>query len=106
MKRVILDTNVLLISISQRTDYYAIWKAFQTGAFELCVTTDILDEYIEKLEEKFRPEIGINIIKAIENSPDVIEIHKYFFWKLIVSTNKIGISSNSAVNEFIVIRVN
>lgn len=83
MKRVILDTNVLLISISQRTDYYAIWKAFQTGAFELCVTTDILDEYIEKLEEKFRPEIGINIIKAIENSPDVIEIHKYFFWNLI-----------------------
>ena len=60
MKRVILDTNVLLISISQRTDYYAIWKAFQTGVFELCVTTDILDEYIEKLEEKFRPEIGIN----------------------------------------------
>ena len=83
MKRVVLDTNVLLIAISQRTDYYAIWRAFQTGAFELCVTTDILDEYIEKLEEKFRPEVGINIMKAIENSPDVIEIHKYYFWNLI-----------------------
>ena len=45
MKRVVLDTNVLLVAISKKTPYYAIWKAFLNGEYELCVTTDILDEY-------------------------------------------------------------
>ena len=48
MKRVVLDTNVLLVSISKKTVYYAIWEAFLDGEYELCVTTDILAEYAEK----------------------------------------------------------
>ena len=43
MKKVVLDTNVLLVAISTKTEYYAIWKAFLNGEFELCVTTDILN---------------------------------------------------------------
>lgn len=83
MKRVVLDTNILLVAISRKTEYYAIWKAFQNGEFELCVTTDILNEYAEKLYEKFRPEVGDNVMKALENSPDIVTIHKYYFWNLI-----------------------
>ncbi len=83
MKRVVLDTNVLLMSISRRTDYHIIWQTFQKGEFELCVTTDILAEYAEKLEEKFRPEVGINTMQALENSFDVVRVQKYYFWNLI-----------------------
>jgi uncharacterized protein len=83
MKRVVLDTNILLVAISKRTEYHVIWQAFQNGEFELCVTTDILDEYAEKLYEKFHPDVGINIMKALENSPDVVKINKYYFWNLI-----------------------
>mgnify|MGYP001328586116 CR=1 FL=1 len=81
--RVVLDTNILLMSLSRKTIYYAIWKAFQNGEFELCVTTDILNEYAEILQRKFRPEVGISVMKAIENSFDVIQVQKYFFWNLI-----------------------
>lgn len=83
MMRVVLDTNILLMSLSRKTIYYSIWKAFQNGEFELCVTTDILNEYAEILQRKFRPEVGISVMKAIENSFDVIQIQKYFFWNLI-----------------------
>ncbi len=83
MMRVVLDTNILLMSLSRKTIYYSIWKAFQNGEFELCVTTDILDEYVEILQRKFRPEVCINVMKAIENSFDVIQVQKYFFWNLI-----------------------
>ncbi len=83
MKRVVLDTNILLVAISKRTEYHVIWQAFQNGEYELCVTTDILDEYSEKLSEKFRPEVEENVMKAIENSPDVVNINKYYFWNLI-----------------------
>jgi putative PIN family toxin of toxin-antitoxin system len=74
---------VLLLSISRRTDYYAIWQAFQNGEFEICVTTDILDEYAEKLQEKFRPEVGENVMMALENSFEVIHVNRYYFWNLI-----------------------
>ena len=83
MKRVVLDTNILLVSISKKTAYYAIWKAFLNGEYELCVTTDILDEYAEKFYEKFRPEVGDNVMKVLEDSPDVVPINKYYFWNLI-----------------------
>ena len=49
MRRVILDTNILLVAISKRTVYHVIWQAFQNDEFELWVTTDILDEYAEKI---------------------------------------------------------
>ncbi len=42
--KVVLDTNVLLVAISRKSDYYSIFDAFLQGKFELCVTTDILDE--------------------------------------------------------------
>jgi len=83
MRRVVLDTNILLMSISRRTEYFVIWEAFQNGEFEICVTTDILSEYAEMLEQKFRPEVGFNTMKAIENSFEVVFIHKFFFWNLI-----------------------
>ncbi|MDX1942680.1 MAG: putative toxin-antitoxin system toxin component, PIN family [Saprospiraceae bacterium] len=83
--RVVLDTNVLLVSIPFGTPYYPIFDAFLNGGFELCVTTDILSEYAEKLQEKYslRPSVAENTLKAIENSPDTVQISKYFFWNLI-----------------------
>lgn len=104
MRRVVLDTNVLLMSISRRTTYHAIWQAFQNGEFELCVTTDILDEYAEKLHEKFRQEVGTNTMKALENSLDVVHVHKYYFWNLITvdpDDNKFVDCSVAANADFI-----
>ncbi len=83
--RVVLDTNILLVSIPFGKPYYPIFNAFLNGAFELCVTTDILDEYAEKLHEKYalRPSVAENTLTALENSPDVLHVYKYFFWNLI-----------------------
>ena len=81
--KIVLDTSALFAAISDRTPYHAIFQAFQNGAFELCVTTDILAEYEEKFQEKFRPSVCENTMKAIENSPDVIQVKPYYFWNLI-----------------------
>ena len=85
--KIVLDTNVLLVAIPFDTAYYPIFDAFLNGAFELCVTTDILNEYAEKLEEKYalRPQVAENTLKVIENSPDIVQISKYFFWNLITT---------------------
>jgi putative PIN family toxin of toxin-antitoxin system len=85
--KIVLDTNVLLLAIPFGTLYYPVFDAFLNGAFELCVTSDILEEYAEKLHEKYmlRPQVAENTLKAIENSPDVVLITKYFFWRLITA---------------------
>ena len=85
--KVVLDTNVLLVALPFGKPYYPIFDAFLNGEFNLCVTTDILDEYAEKLQEKYalRPAVAENTMNTLENSPDVLHISKYFFWNLITA---------------------
>lgn len=44
---VVLDTNCLVQSISQRSNYYPVWKCFINGEYDLCVSSEILEEYEE-----------------------------------------------------------
>jgi len=81
--KVVLDTNVLLVSISRKSNYFPIFDAFLNGSIQLCVTTDILNEYAELLSSKFHPNVMYNIMQAIEKSPDVNLISKYYSWRLI-----------------------
>ena len=62
-----------------------IFQAFLDGTFVLCVTTDILNEYIEKLQEKYkyRTEVSENIINLFDTSPDVMNVTNYYFWNII-----------------------
>jgi len=46
-RRIVLDTNCLLQSISRKGRYYRVWCAFLDGEYDLCVTTEILEEYEE-----------------------------------------------------------
>jgi putative PIN family toxin of toxin-antitoxin system len=83
--KVVLDTNVLVVSIPLHTRYYPIFDAFLRGHYSLCITTDILAEYAEILHQKYalRPLVAENVLKTLENSPDVIMINKWFYWNLL-----------------------
>ena len=83
--RVVLDTNVLLVAISRKTPFYPIFNSLLNGEYELCVTTDILNEYAELLAQKFSEGVMLNTMKTIEKSPDILHVHKYFFWNLITA---------------------
>ena len=45
--RVVLDTNCLIMAISSRNRYNIIWKSFLVGDYILCITNEILEEYVE-----------------------------------------------------------
>jgi len=81
--KIVLDTNVLLVAISKKSGYFPIFDAFLNGQIQLCVTTDILNEYAELLASKFHPNVMTNIMKTLEKSPDVLQITKYYNWQLI-----------------------
>lgn len=83
--KIILDTNVLLISFPKKSPYRPIYDAIQFGKIELGISTEILFEYEEILSQKTTPNIAINVIKSFLNLENVIRQEVFFNWNLIHS---------------------
>jgi uncharacterized protein len=103
--RVVIDTNILLVSVSDRSPYHLIFKSFVERKYSLCVTTEILDEYAEILSTYSSQFLTNNTLEVIENAVNSVFITRYFTFDLIKvdpDDNKFvdcAIASNS---EFIV----
>ena len=81
--KIVLDTNVLLVSISLKSRYRPIFDAFLNEDYELCVTTDILMEYEEIISSHMGRKVAQVVLQLIENAPNVRWITKYYKWNLI-----------------------
>lgn len=81
--KVVLDCNVLFVSISRYSLHHPIFEAFENKRYELIVTTDILLEYEEIIGNEMGELVVQNLLKGIKEASNVHYIHKYFFWDLI-----------------------
>ncbi|MCE7071258.1 putative toxin-antitoxin system toxin component, PIN family [Dyadobacter sp. CY327] len=81
--KVILDTNVLLISLPVKSRYRPIFDALKFGNFEIVVSNDILLEYHEKIGEKTSHEIADNVIKLILSLDNCTLQTTFFEWGLM-----------------------
>jgi putative PIN family toxin of toxin-antitoxin system len=81
--RVVLDTNVLLVSMSDRSKYHLIFKSFIENKFHLCVSADILSEYEEIVSKVENQVLADNLLKSIENSSNTVWVNKYYHFDLI-----------------------
>jgi putative PIN family toxin of toxin-antitoxin system len=82
--RVVLDTNILISSLSRRLPTYKIIldKLF-AGDYEAFVTTEILLEYEEKLAEFFDREVAETIVGGLALLENVHKTDLYFRFNLI-----------------------
>ncbi len=55
MLKIVLDTNIILSSVSPFSPYRIILDKLDNFSYELCVSTEILLEYEEKLSTIFSP---------------------------------------------------
>jgi putative PIN family toxin of toxin-antitoxin system len=83
MARLVLDTNSLIQCLPSRSRYHIVWNSFIEGTNILCVTNEILEEYIEILQKLVSVDITENIIKTILNSPFTEFITPYYHFELI-----------------------
>lgn len=80
-RKIVLDTNCLIASLSRHSEYYPVWKGFQTGKYILCVSNDILEEYQEIIALKTSPEVARNVVDLLLKSKNVELVTPYFkFW--------------------------
>lgn len=82
-RKIVLDTNCLISSLSKSGQYYPVWKGLQTGKYVLCVSTDILEEYAEIITQKMSVEVAANVIHLLLESQYVELINPYFRLHLI-----------------------
>ncbi|MGN0257551.1 MAG: putative toxin-antitoxin system toxin component, PIN family [Bacteroides sp.] len=83
MKKVVLDTNCLLISLPRISPYRNVWDAFLAGRFTLCVSTDILDEYHDIISAKTSPFVADNVLSTLLNSSNVFFATPFYRFQLI-----------------------
>lgn len=85
MGRLVLDTNSIIQCISRRSPYHDLWLSLLDGRNELCVTTEILEEYSEILEKKTSPRFAQLALDVITNNPFTIFVTPYYRFHLIVA---------------------
>lgn len=83
MKRIVLDTNCLLMSIPKNSPYRIVWDAFLNGEFILCLSNEIVEEYLEILSNKTTVSIAGNVISTILNQHNVELISPHYRFGLI-----------------------
>jgi len=81
--KIVLDTNVLLISLLKTSKYRPIFDALLNNKFQLVISHDILQEYVEIIEQKTTPEIAKNVGELLVNLDNVKQIEVYYKWLLI-----------------------
>lgn len=83
--RVILDTNLLLVSIGKKSPYRPIFDAFLANQFTLVISNDLLLEYAEIIEHKTNILVATNIIEMLLSKSNVEKKEIYFKWGLLTS---------------------
>lgn len=83
MRYVVVDTNCLLRMIPLRSKYRPAWESFLDGKYIICVSNEIVSEYMEILTAKVSSTFAENIVGAILRSPFVRRFDPQFHFNLI-----------------------
>lgn len=76
--RIVLDTNVLLVSVSSKSKHHWLYQALINQEFELFITQEILNEYEEKIGEHWHPEVAKSVIRTLLELPNVHQTEIFF----------------------------
>ncbi len=80
---VVLDTNVLLVSISSRSPFYWLYQALQEEQYHLLISQSIILEYEEIMADHMGLESAANVIAFLRTAPNVHFVTPHFHWHLL-----------------------
>ena len=83
--RIVVDTNVLLVSISAKSSSYWLYKSIEDAKLELAYTTEIFTEYEEQISRHWNTDVATIVVRALLELPNVLPVTT--FYKLNLITN-------------------
>jgi len=81
--RIVLDTNILLVSIPRLSKYRPIFDRLLDKTFSLILSNEILTEYEEVISQKANPIVAANIVKMLVSLRNVEKTEIFYRWELI-----------------------
>lgn len=85
MTNVVLDTNCLIMAISAKNEYHLVWESFLRGEYILCVSNEIIEEYLEVLSRNINSWVAEGIVYAILTRKNVRKLVPHYRFRLIES---------------------
>lgn len=83
MEKIVLDTNVLIMAVSARNVYHKVWQAFLEGEYTLCVSNEIIEEYLEVLSNNIGSRVAEAVVYTILTRKNVEMLDPHFRFHLI-----------------------
>src|SRR5262245_27888499 len=80
---VVLDCNVIVMSLSSRSPYHIIYQGLVKGKYQIVVTTEIILEYTEIIQRKYGETTAKSFIALLVTSSNVHLVTSYYKWLLI-----------------------
>lgn len=97
--KIVLDTNCLIMAISSRNKYHSIWKSFLAGKYVLCVTNEIIEEYVEVIGRNISATVADMVVYTLLTKKNVQRFDPHFRFHLIESDNDDNKFVDCAINS-------
>ena len=81
--RLVLDTNVFLVSLAPKYKYHWIYECIIQDKFDLCLSTEILLEYEETVQQRYGLTATDAKLSYLLLLPNVYTIDPSYRWNLI-----------------------
>ncbi len=81
--RVVLDTNVFLVSLADKSPYSIIFDALLDGKYELVLHNEIITEYEEVIEKRYSKQIVNDVLELILHLENIYRQDVFYQWNLI-----------------------
>ena len=81
--KIVLDTNILLVSLPKKSKYRIIFDALLNKRYTLLISNEILSEYEEIIGFKTTPSIAQHVVEMLLSLSNVEKTDVFFRWNLI-----------------------
>lgn len=81
--KVVLDCNILVMCLTSRFSYHVIYKALIQEKFQLIISSEILLEYEEVLQQKYSVTTANAFVSLLKELPNVQFCTPFYNWMLI-----------------------
>jgi len=81
--KIVLDTNVFLVSLASGYKLHWIFTSLIEGAFDICISNEILTEYQEVISKRYGLEKTASTLDFLLLLPNVKFTDPFFNWNLI-----------------------
>lgn len=82
---VVIDTNILLVSISDRSKYHWLYRAIIDRKIDIAFTTGILTEYEEIIGAQWHKDVATNVVRHLIELSTAHLVVTYYNLRIITS---------------------